>query len=143
MSMEAIEIVDRMIADLERMPERITKAVAVEGLAYAISQSSGWMSLAELADEGHPYSRRHGGSLLFPPDQTNVQSGEFVESWDAKTAGRHGVITNTAPVADVLVRGTEKMVERRIDLNVKEHVEAFILPWEIQNAVNAFNERFK
>ncbi len=139
--MEAIDIVDSMIADLEKMPNEIAKAVGAEALAYAIAESSGWMSQAELDAAGNPYAKRHGGSLLFPPDKINAQTGQFVQGWDVKVSGRHGVITNPDP--NDIVNGNEFMVPRRIDLNVKHYLEAFILPWETQNAINDFNAKYR
>jgi len=139
------------IADLlHEIEVETVKRIGEAGVEYAISQSMGNYSLAELADLGYPYSKRHYGGVVgygdsvdgFNPEQTNVQSGEFVESWSWHHTGRGtGIIENTAPVADILMEGTDKMVPRRVDDNVARHMIAFIIPYEINGITRDYQAR--
>lgn len=132
------------VADLlHEIEVETVKRIGEAGVEYAISQSMGNYSLAELADLGYPYSRRHGIAMFgFDPEQTNVQSGDFVKSWSWRQTSRgSGIIENTAPVADILMDGTEKMVPRRVDDNVARHLTAFIIPYEINGITRDYQAR--
>ena len=108
---DIIAALDDITDLLHEIEVETVKRIGEAGVRYAISQSMGNYSLAELADLGYPYSKRHYGGVVgygdsvdgFNPEQTNVQSGEFVESWSWHHTGRGtGIIENTAPVADIL-----------------------------------------
>lgn len=132
------------VADLlHEIEVETVKRIGEAGVEYAISQSMGNYSLAELADLGYPYSKRHGiAQMGFNPEQTNVQSGDFVRSWSWHHTGRgRGIIENTAPVADILMEGTDKMVPRRVDDNVARHMIAFIIPYEINGITRDYQAR--
>lgn len=94
--------------------------IATSGLlSCAIVRSSGTYSLADLAEDDHPYAKRHGYPQL-DPGTINAQTGAFRADWDARKIDHlHSQVTNSNPVAKYLVtedgQGTRTMFHRGVD----------------------------
>jgi len=99
------------------------------GLKRAHELSQGPLSLAWLAQDGHPYATRFVGP---PPQDTAIINkqgdGRFDASWSAQAPRTsRGDITwsliNSDPVAAWLDEGTSKMIARPFRQDINDHVE--------------------
>lgn len=111
---------------MERHVREAERESVDEALQVARELSSGPYSLAMLRALGHPYARARPN----PPQDAaiiNVQTGVFRESWEAGVPRRRGTVmrtrlTNTAPHARFLPRGTTRMIERPILTRIGERM---------------------
>lgn len=114
---------DSLLAHYQGFKETVLVTVRSAAFVEALRASSGPFSLAELAEAGHPYSRRRP-NRAFDPTIINTQTGAFRESWQKDRVllgaeeSRTGVF-NYDEKADWLVNGTETMVARRVDLRIE------------------------
>jgi hypothetical protein len=116
--------------NLRDLPGLIERAIAEEAprevLRAARVLSSGGYTSAMLRRMGHPYAKRAPNPPL-PAYMINVQSGKFRDSWrcEVKRVGQQVtlVVTNDAPYAGYLFRGTRLMIERPILVELKKRVE--------------------
>lgn len=93
-------------------------------------------SLKDLADMGHPYSRRHPMTIHSPKWAVHTQSGKLLESKESgtkdasiiggelKASAYAGLNSYVAPHADDVIYGTSRMVPRDFLTGSLEQVRA-------------------
>lgn len=129
----------------ELLIEAMNLAIA-DTFEMALQMSSGNVTPYELRHEGSPYARRHGQPLL-DPAIINEQSGLFKSSWRAelvtvvKSLSVDGSITNDAPYADLLVKGTKFMFARPIDKALEAYMDERIR-FHVKNAMDLFDSEY-
>ncbi len=114
---------------LKAAAKEATEVASTIGWAAARHASRGGRSLTRLAEEDHPYARRHGRARL-DPSIINMQTGRFYRGWKqgevvTTDRGAKGRVYNQTNRARWMF-GTRLMVERPVWLPIEGAIDRYL-----------------
>lgn len=104
-----VEQYDKRVKKFEQSLKGASRKAQKKTLKQAQRESSGTVSLAELARRDHPKATRHGSPMM-PLLPVNKHQGDFYRAWQPEGSGQSNLqVTNDSKVALWLDEGTRVM----------------------------------